>query len=288
MTRGAWVKSLRCKSKAVEDVVYPAPPPPSSSSSRKQLLSTAACANSSRAVKDAVFLFNKYPSSSSSLPKKPTRPRQKPKPSSYLSPSSSPAGDRAVEPATRRTVGFPTLSELPAGHSSRRVVELIFLSSWSSSSSAAAAAFPGEIEMLFRVHNPARTLSRFEDRRAAARARAAAANARCAADGNEMMRFHCGAAGRCGGVYDAAVSWSARGKLKGVRTFSGSGGAHACGGGAAGRSAMLVCRVIAGRVRGESDPPNSSEADSVSLGNDELVVLDPRAVLPCFLIIYKI
>ncbi|KAG6523205.1 uncharacterized protein LOC122045070 [Zingiber officinale] len=287
MTRGAWFKSLRCKSKALDDVVYPTPPPPSSSSSRKQLLSAASCADSSRAVKDAVFLFPKYHSSSSSLPKKPTRPRQKPKPSSYLSPSSSPAGGRAVEPATRRTVGFPTLSELPAGHSSRRVVELIFLTSWSSSD--AAAAFPGEIEMLFRVHNPARTLARFEDRRTAARA--LSADARCAADGNEMMRFHYGPSGRCGGVYDATVSWSAQGKLKGVRTFSGSGGAHACGSGGAavsGRSAMLLCRVIAGRVRGEADPPNSSESDSVSLGNDELVVLDPRAVLPCFLIIYKI
>jgi hypothetical protein len=58
---------------------------------------------------------------------------------------------------------------------------------------------------------------------------------------------------------------------------------------------MLVCRVIAGRVRtarGEDQLARrchrSSDYDSVDMGDGELVVLDSRAVLPCFLIIYKV
>ncbi|KAG1354476.1 hypothetical protein COCNU_07G005880 [Cocos nucifera] len=188
---------------------------------------------------------------------------------------------------------FPTLAELPVGHSSRRVVEIIFSSSWS----ARAAAFPGDIEMLFRVHNPPRTVARFEEYRAAVRARCAAArsdDSRCAADGNEMMRFHCApnSPGSAAGdaIFDGRVAccevWSPRGKSEGIRTFAGSGRAHEIGGGGAGRRAMLVSRVIAGRVRAESDPESAGE--SLALGKGELAVFDPRAVLPCFLIIYRV
>ncbi|WOL07028.1 hypothetical protein Cni_G15763 [Canna indica] len=288
-----WVKSLQCKSNAVDDVVYTRTPSSSSSSTKKPLLSSVSCGNASHAVKDVVAL-PKYPSSpSSSLPKKPrpkTRHKGKPKPRPARPPP-SPLAAAHVGPA--HADPFPTLTELPAGHSSRRVVEMIFSSSWSAGGGRGAAAFPGEIEMLFRVHNPARTVARFEESRAAARARAARSDdARCAADGNEMMRFHCGGGGGGSGgvVYDAGVAcsvvWSAGRKVEGVRTFAGSGGAHASGGGGAGRRGMLVCRVVAGRVRAESEA--ESEAESVSLGNGELVVFDSNAVLPCFFIIYKL
>ncbi|KAG6474933.1 uncharacterized protein LOC122024696 [Zingiber officinale] len=245
----AWIKSLHCKTNTVDDVLYPSR---SSYSDKKSLLSSVSCVSSSHAVHDAYT---------------PKKPKPKPKPSP-AQPLPSPA------PAILLPARFPSLSELPPGHSSRRVVEIIFTSSWSPD-----AAFPGEIEMLFRVRNPARTVARFEEHRAAVRARSGPGDSRCAADGNEMMRFRCGAV-----VGDAAgVAWPA----ERVRTFSGSGGAHASGGGggAGRRRAMLVCRVIAGRVRIES---SSDAADSVSLGNGELVVFDPRAVLPCFLIIYKL
>ncbi|URD99374.1 Zinc finger protein [Musa troglodytarum] len=278
-----WVKSLHCKSNAVEDVVYY--PTPSSSSS-----SSVSCGTARHTVKDVILLAPNYSSSSSSssssIPKKPrhkTRPKSKHKPRTSRPCASPPpvSASELVGPA--RAEPIPTLTELPAGHSSRRVVEIIFSSSWCSSG---AGAFPSEIEMLFRVHNPARTVARFEEHRASVRARAD--DARCAADGNEMMRFHSGRAG--GVVYDAGVArsaaWSAGRKVEGVRTFAGSGGAHASGGGGAGRRGMLVCRVIAGRVRRESDPER--EAESVSLGNGELLVFDPTAVLPCFLIIYKL
>ncbi|RWW30483.1 hypothetical protein GW17_00004933 [Ensete ventricosum] len=291
-----WVKSLHCKSNAVEDVVYP--PTPSSSSSRKPLLSSVSCGNSSHAVKDVVSLVPKRSSSSSSSSSSSFAEKHRSKTRAKHHTRPRPARPSKPPQASRVLVGpthanpFPTLAELPAGHSSRRVVEIIFSSSWASSSSSSsgnggAAAFPGQIEMLFRVHNPARTVVRFEEYRAAVRARAHN-DARCAADGNEMMRFYCGSGAGC--VYDAGVACgavcSAGRKVEGVRTFAGSGGAHAYGGGGAGRQSMLVCRVIAGRVRGESNP--DSEAESVSLGNGELVVLDPRAVLPCFLIIYQL
>ncbi|XP_064965536.1 uncharacterized protein LOC135612788 [Musa acuminata AAA Group] len=287
-----WVKSLHCKSSAVEDVVYPPTP-----SSKKPLLASVSCGNSSHAVKEVVSLVPKRPSSASSSSSFAEKHRSKTRAKHHTRPR--PARPSKPPQTARVLVGpthanpFPTLAELPAGHSSRRVVEIIFSSSWASSSSSGngggAAAFPGEIEMLFRVHNPARTVVRFEEYRAAVRARAHN-DARCAADGNEMMRFYCGGGAGC--VYDAGVACgavcSAGRKVEGVRTFAGSGGAHAYGGGGAGagRQSMLVCRVIAGRVRGESNP--DSAAESVSLGNGELVVLDPRAVLPCFLIIYKL
>jgi hypothetical protein len=194
----------------------------------------------------------------------------------------------AAAPATS---AFLTMAELPEGHSSRQVVELIFSSGWG----GPAAAAP-EVEAMFRVHSAARAVARFEDARAAARAHGAAA--RCGADGNEMMRFQCRpAAGSSGGVFGAGVATCQLGpSVSAVRTFACSGTAHARAASSspgAGRRAMLVCRVIAGRVRmahGVEQPSRyrSSDYDSVDMGDGELVVLDSRAVLPCFLIIYKV
>lgn len=85
-----------------------------------------------------------------------------------------------------------------------------------------------------------------------------------------------------------------------VRTFDGSGGAHASvarGLASSGRRAMFLCRVIAGRVADGGTTTGSGEDrvtapgkehDSVRVGKGELVVFDRRAVLPCFLIIYKL
>ncbi|RWW80785.1 hypothetical protein BHE74_00010862 [Ensete ventricosum] len=290
-----WLKSLRCKSKAVEDVHPMAPSSSSSSSTKKPLFSSVVCGVTYHAVEDVVFLLLKHPSFRSTTSSVPKRPRQRTRPKSrHIPRPERPCASPASASMSAGLVGpvhadpFRTLVELPMGDSSRRVVEIIFSSTWSSSGGGGCGAVAAEIEMLFRVHNPVRTVARFEEHRATVRARAARSNdPRCAADGNEMMRFQCGGAG--GLVYDAGVArsvvWSAGMKVEGVRTFAGSGGAHASGGGGAGRKAMLVCRVIAGRVRGESD--HEAEADSVSLGNGELVVFDPWAVLPCFLIIYN-
>lgn len=242
------------------------------------------CRSSSQALRDIVFLV---PNKLTDLPKKNQSPSsfqnphrnypQTPKPRSKSRPKQNPKTLITASPPPA-PAPLPTLADLPAGHSSRRVVEIIFSSSWSPRGSP----FPGAIEMLFRVHHPPRSVARFEELRGAVSSRAD--DPRCAADGNEMMRFHTSFA--AGEIYNAGVSLCTVGKLEGVRTFSGSGWAHECAGGGAGRRAMLLCRVIAGRVRDPSMP--NSDADSVCLGKGELLVFDPRAVLPCFLIIYKV
>ncbi|KAG1327650.1 hypothetical protein COCNU_01G015840 [Cocos nucifera] len=88
-------------------------------------------------------------------------------------------------------------------------------------------------------------------------------------------------------VYDA-VAWGKAGE--GIRTFDGSSGAHVSGGCGANHWAMLLCWVIAGRVWTGPKPKSVSQSrfDLVRVGKGELLVFDPRAVLPCFSIIYKI
>lgn len=64
------------------------------------------------------------------------------------------------------------------------------------------------------------------------------------------------------------------------------------------KRAMLVCRVVAGRVKKANDDKPSEDCDfdsvSVSTGTegvysdlDELSVFNPRAILPCFVVIYS-
>lgn len=87
-----------------------------------------------------------------------------------------------------------------------------------------------------------------------------------------------------------------------MRTTASSGRAHdsvVCGD--ATRRAMLVCRVIAGRVkRVVEDAPSEEEHVSVASYDsvagyagiysnlEELVVFNPKAILPCFVVIYKV
>ncbi|KAG9452385.1 hypothetical protein H6P81_005289 [Aristolochia fimbriata] len=282
-----WVKSLQCKSRAFEDVFQPNP------KSLNLLLPNSGCTRSDRSLKDVV--------QSKAKKKRPHRPTP-------ASPSPLSTPNRSLKSRLRPSPGpdsyFPSLTELPEGHSSRNVVEIIFRTSWSEK------AFPGTIEMMFKVHNPAATATRFEEYREAVKTRASAAaaaggglgsrreNSRCAADGNEVMRFHC-VGPAVGGVCDAFGLCTFSGKGAAIRTFAGSGGAHGSvrGGAGKGRRAMLVCRVIAGRVckgvesfldGGVVGGAVSGGFDSVGGEDDSLIVFDSRALLPCFLIIYKV
>ncbi|XP_047089422.1 uncharacterized protein LOC124701419 [Lolium rigidum] len=274
MAAGSWVRSLQCRSTAVEDVATLPKKP--------HLLLRSSCASSgdihgNRAVSSCK---PKLRSGSKASPEG-KKPKEGNKPATTV--------PRLPSPPPGPLGPLPALTELPAGHSSRQVVEIIFLSSWSpvASTVAAGSAFAGEVEMLFRVHNQARAVARFEDYRAAVRARAGGA-ARSAADGNEMMRF------------SPAPPHGGGASLRVVRTFDGSGGAHASGsrsgrgpGSVSGRRAMFLCRVIAGRVaEGEDGCAETEDGregyDSARGGKGELVVFDRRAVLPCFLIIYKL
>ena len=82
-----------------------------------------------------------------------------------------------------------------------------------------------------------------------------------------------------------------------MRTTASSGRAHDClGVEARGLRAMLVCRVIAGRVkRTEKDAPMVDDGPYDSVAGyaglysnlEDLYVFNPRAILPCFVVIYK-
>uniref|UniRef100_A0A7N0UC85 Uncharacterized protein n=1 Tax=Kalanchoe fedtschenkoi TaxID=63787 RepID=A0A7N0UC85_KALFE len=285
-----WVKSLQCKTRAFDDVRRPNPNP-----SPKTLISSSSCRKSVQSIKDVIDTASK-PSAETRKRRPTTKPKscqEKPRSSSGSLASVSDLGDttRILRVIPSDSIILPTLTELGEGHPSRKVVEIIFQTSWS----PGKAPFSGKVEMVFKVQNPARTVTRFEEFREVIKTRAVSGSddhGRCLADGNEMLRFHClgpTAAGAGGLAFPG-------GKGKAVCTFSCSGRAHESGGGGSGRKGMMVCRVIAGRVEkrveegiNDSGPGGSGfGSDSVSGSGGELVVLDPRAVLPCFLIIYKV
>ncbi|OIW21715.1 hypothetical protein TanjilG_08422 [Lupinus angustifolius] len=212
------------------------------------------------------------------------------------------------------------VSELGPEDSGRNIVEIIFQSSWLRNNGPMC-----KIERILKVQNSQRTIQRFEDCRDTVKTRALNStrkNPRCAADGNELLRFHCttltcalgsrGSSALCAAVPGCGVCTVIRHGFrggdgcKGVRTTASSGRAHdsvQCGGGES-RRAMLVCRVIAGRVkRVVEDAPLLLEEENVSVVGsydsvagqrgiysnlEELLVFNPRAILPCFLVIYKV
>ncbi|XP_043709767.1 uncharacterized protein LOC122658741 [Telopea speciosissima] len=208
--------------------------------------------------------------------------------------------------------------ELGPEDSGRNIVEIIFKSSWLKKDNPIC-----KIERILKVHNTQKTIQRFEDCRDVVKARVssnAKKNPRCAADGNELLRFHCttltcalgarGSSTLCSTIPGCGVCTIIRhgfsGKAhdgKGVRTTASSGRAHdslivSC---TEGRRAMLVCRVIAGRVKRIADdaPPDEESGsatgtyDSVAgdagayTNLEELFVFNPKAILPCFVVIYK-
>ncbi|XP_038900106.1 uncharacterized protein LOC120087248 [Benincasa hispida] len=214
------------------------------------------------------------------------------------------------------------VSELGPDDSGRNIVEIIFKSSWLKKDRPIC-----KIERILKVHNTQRTIQRFEDCRDAVKTRALGStrkNPRCAADGNELLRFHCsalwcdlgsrGSTGLCGSIPGCGVCSVIRhgfqcnpGGPPGVRTTASSGRAHdsfECGDGR--RRAMLVCRVIAGRVKRISEDAATATAteeenvaaaaasyDSISRHSglysnlEELMVFNPKAILPCFVVIYE-
>lgn len=58
------------------------------------------------------------------------------------------------------------------------------------------------------------------------------------------------------------------------------------------KRAMLVCRVVAGRIGSEGEELDKEDGgfDSVIVRGvqEELLVFNPRAVLPCFVIVYSV
>lgn len=211
---------------------------------------------------------------------------------------------------------YETVSELGPEDSGRNIVEIIFKSSWLKRESPMC-----KIERILKVHNTQRTIQRFEECRDTVKSRATNTtkkNPRCAADGNELLRFHSatltcalgarGSSSLCATVPGCGVCTIIRHGFQnkgGVRTNASSGRAHdysveRCEEEDS-RRAMLVCRVIAGRVKrvAEEGAPQLSEEEGVSYDSvagyagiysnlEELTVFNPRAILPCFVVIYKV
>ncbi|CAN6301457.1 unnamed protein product [Urochloa humidicola] len=213
-----------------------------------------------------------------------------------------------------------SLSELTHLDSSMGIIRMIFLAGWNPGAVGAEAA--PAVRRILRIHHNPRALARFEEYRDAVRARAArrcgGGEERCVADGNERLRFHCstmlcslGGGGACGSPYCCVCSTLRHGfagkqaDVDGIATYASAWAAHASLPGDVEREfaflqvrrAMLVCRVVAGRVgRGAADDDKVAYDSIVPVrgatgcggGDDvELLVFNPRAVFPCFVILYS-
>ncbi|OAY55021.1 uncharacterized protein LOC110610892 [Manihot esculenta] len=221
------------------------------------------------------------------------------------------------EAAENHHLSKHAVTELVEGDSSRKIVEIICRTSWLKSENHC-----GRIERVLKVHNMQKTLARFEEYREMVKTKAnklPKKHPRCIADGNELLRFY-GTTVACSlglnGCSSLCVSekccvcriirngFSAKKELKGgigVFTTSTSGRAFESieifEQDPSVRKALIVCRVIAGRVHKPLDNIQQisgqtgfdSLAGKVGLYSniEELYLLNPRALLPCFVVICK-
>ncbi|GFP95995.1 hypothetical protein PHJA_001743600 [Phtheirospermum japonicum] len=209
------------------------------------------------------------------------------------------------------------VTELAEGDSSRKIVEIICRAS-----SIRPDNPHSGIERILKVHNMQKTLAQFEEYRETVKIKASKLSKkhpRCLADGNELLRFHgailecsLGIKGSCslctsencrvcrilrygfstkkeltGGVGVFTASTSSR-AFESIQDFDGNPSL---------RKALIVCRVIAGRVHrpldniqemvGQSGFDSLAGKVGVHSNIEELYLLSPRALLPCFVVIYK-
>lgn len=209
------------------------------------------------------------------------------------------------------------VSELGPEDTSKNIVEIIFQSSWLKKQTPIC-----KIDRILKVHNTQKTITKFEEYRDSIKAKATKfpkKHPRCIADGNELLRFHCttvacslglnGSSNLCNSIPHCNVCSIIKNGFKvakevdtkGILTTATSGKAHDKAGGVDQdggneKRAMLVCRVIAGRVKKTTEGQGmggmeeyDSVAGAVGLYSnlDELYVFNPKAILPCFVVIYR-
>lgn len=205
---------------------------------------------------------------------------------------------------------FLTVLDLGPEDTSRNIVEIIFQSSWLKKEGPVC-----KIDRILKVNNTQKRVSSFESYRDSIKSKASdnelpKKHPRCVADGNELLRFHCtsfscsigsdGATNLCQSNPHCNLCSIIRDGfmvdvLGKIHTMATSGRAHdvAQVSSSEEKRAMLVCRVIAGRVKRSQDASSSEEYDSVGglarvySNSDELVVFNPAAILPCFVVIYS-
>ncbi|KAL5984386.1 hypothetical protein ACLOJK_018490 [Asimina triloba] len=228
------------------------------------------------------------------------------------------------------------VSELRDGDTAANIVRIIFQTGWINNPKEGKQP---QIHRILKIHSSPKILSRFEEYRESVKMKSSRSgssgggrgwNERCVVDGNELLRFQCstfmcslgeeaggGRWGICGGEFCSVCGIIRRGfsaKLDGIATMGSSRRAHESipeemeeeFAYMKVRRAMLVCRVVAGRVAREgdaaADDKESGGFDSLLVspgdggphkggpdhGEEELLVFNPRAVLPCFVVIYTV
>ncbi|KAK4355996.1 hypothetical protein RND71_024967 [Anisodus tanguticus] len=212
------------------------------------------------------------------------------------------------------------ISELIDGDSGNNIVRIIFQTGW------ADKRRNPSIHRILKIHNGKRILTRFEEYRECVKLKGSRnavvkRDERCIADGNELLRFHCntfmcelgknGNSSICTQQYCSVCGIIKSGfshKMDGISMQPTSWRAHVAlpeeieeeFGFMNVKRAMLVCRVIAGRVGCDPDYVDKEDTGFDSLvgrengvhtrldEEDELLVFNSRAVLPCFVIVYTV
>nr|CAB3471203.1 unnamed protein product [Digitaria exilis] len=222
---------------------------------------------------------------------------------------------------------YHAVTELEGGDTASKVVELIYRVGWPNPEDAM-----DRVERVVKVHNMDKSVDRFKEYMEDVKARAAKLpnkHPRCIADGNELLQFHgttvsCSlgsggshsvcASGTCnvcriirhgfvsatketmnaGGVFTTSTSKRALERLR----VTIAGGGEDGGAGEVVKHALIVCRVIAGRIRRPLENPQVDVAGKVGFDSvaghvgadssiEELYLLNPSALLPCFVVICK-
>ncbi|XVF25959.1 hypothetical protein REPUB_Repub13aG0258800 [Reevesia pubescens] len=209
------------------------------------------------------------------------------------------------------------VTALSEGDSSKKIVELICQTKFSESENKF-----GQTERILKVHNMQRTLVQFEDYREMVMIKANKLSKkypRCLADGNELLRFY-GATVACSLGMKSTSSLCSLAKCgvcqilrHGFFTKKESNGFRGIFTSSTSRrafeyiehddenwylrKALIICRVIAGKVHKPlenlHEMEDQSSFDSLAgkvdcqTNIEELYSLNPRALLPCFVVICK-
>ncbi|TVU08569.1 hypothetical protein EJB05_41978, partial [Eragrostis curvula] len=227
------------------------------------------------------------------------------------------------------------VTELVEDDSARGVVEIICMAGWPKPESALDRV--ERIVKIHNLERSVARYEEFRKAVMARASQLAKKHPRCIADGNELLQFHgttvsCSlgaggssslcASGRCSvcriirhgfsatsreaaadgpgpgvGVFTTSTSKRALEHCIIQETSSDGGEAGEAGTGSSVRHALLVCRVIAGRIHRPmgnlqdvaAQPGFDSFAGKVGADSsvEELYLLNPRALLPCYVVIYK-
>ncbi|XP_027338114.1 uncharacterized protein LOC113852055 [Abrus precatorius] len=200
--------------------------------------------------------------------------------------------------------------------SSRQIIEIIC-----ETNSVDSESMLGQIDCILKVQNIPKTLACFEEYREMVKVKAEKLqkkHPRCVADGNELLRFH-GTTIACSlGINSSyklctleycGICQIMRHGFSTNKEFQGALGVYTTSTSGKAfdsimttdermflRKSVIVCRVIAGRIYTpleEIEEKVDSEFDSLAAklyGHsdvEELYVLNPKALLPCFVVIYK-